>query len=72
VTKFLSQAGYLRTKPQAPLLVVLEKQDIETEMIQFSGQKVLPFLICKVKNNTLSDMGLSMGDTGLEPVTSCV
>jgi len=56
VTKFLSQAGHLRTKPQALLLVVLEKQDIETEMIQLSAQKVLRFLICQVKNNTLSDI----------------
>jgi len=58
VTKFLSQTGHLRTKLQALLLVVLEKQDIETEMIQLSAQKVLPFLICQVKNNTLSDMRL--------------
>ena len=36
----------------------LETQGIETEMIQLSAQKVLRFLIYKVKNNTLSDMRL--------------
>jgi len=45
-------------KTTSLLLVVLEKQDIETEMIQLSGQKVLRFLICQVKNNTLSDIRL--------------